>query len=724
MALSASTPMAADGVDRPHGGDVCQPAESCTKESVTVEPESAGAQTPTGADVGPATCSIAPAPSNCEATAGDDGSLSFQRNMWDRYEVLVQQCMEPSERLLESVAAVLRSRAELERKYGESLVSLPNQVQLGSGSSSVQSAVEAVMVNFRSRGEQSLELSEQIDTDVALTFEEVARQHKSISKKIHYDMQSLQKYCLTTRKAHSRASAKYGNRCAEAEMAAQESVQSIARPPAERAKLAQRAVELTRAARAAEQEYYSSIEQASKARALYEQHMPVVLSALQDMQEKRSTCLRDGLRKLAVYETSWLRNLQYDLEDTFKVAEQSDPKRDLENFIKSYQSEASEPSSLNTLQVGVLPFWQLGKGKVQQAPEKAKEAREAAERDAYVRQLIDTEFRPLAQALLSNEPATSSTEGLKEKVEMHKRRVDELSRRAALCHALRNELISREPPGTELDAARPAHLERSRFDMVAQLLTSALNACDSSNDSWNGRDLMVLAQLLCTDGESSKPLTLLSQVYNHPIWNKVSFWDDVLFVGLCEAHSAEAIWRRSLPPGSQFVSPSMTSFLQRFVGYMLSFGIRPEQARASVNSTLRKHHALFGGTAASYAALLLQGEDAAKPVSPSGTAGGRAEAATDGGATEETKSDGNTPATSSRQGDGPCDANADINSSAAVSAPDDFEALALGLPSSSVVPDSELGSIPNDGSAHSGGDLDNEALKAVAAQRPLDDVFA
>lgn len=607
------------------------------------------------------------------------------------------------------------------------------------------------MVNFRNRGEQSLELAESISTDVAPPLQKLSRHQKGVFRRIQYDVQFLSKNCSDARKAHDKMAAKYGSVCLEAEEAAQSSLQGIGHLPTERAKMAGRAVELALAARAAEREYYASIEQVNKTRAEYEQHMPMVLASMQDMQEKLTEHLRDGLRKLAVYDMAWLRNLQYDLEATVKSAEESDPRKDLEDFIGRHQSGSQEPNpssaaqvalpfwqllappksggerdagrgpaQFSALQANVLPWWQMVKDRVQttvqtgEKPKADREAaeREAAERDATVRQLIDTEFRPMAQALVSEEPDVGCSQEVTDSAEAQIPRMEELPRRAAMCYAFRTEVVSREAPGTELDAAAHLQLPRANFDIIERMFTSALTACESQNDSWTGRDLLVLSQLFLTGGDP-KPVRLLSRLYNHPIWNKVSFWDDVLFVGLCEAHSSEAIWRRSLPPGSQFVSPSMTTFLQRYVGYMTEFGVKEDQVRISVEATLKKHSPLLGPSTGTYLKLLFEGHEA-KQVDPLISARGPppARGSSLGGA-GEAEATNCRPDSGSPQGD---DAAGDPAPRTTDPAPDDFEALGLGL----LEPDGGQNDF-----AQSGDDLGSDpALEAMTAQLPTDDVFA
>merc|ERR1712151_1327469 len=98
-------------------------------------------------------------------------------------------------------------------------------------------------------------------------------------------------------------------------------------------------------------------------------------------------------------------------------------------------------------------------------------------------------------------------------------------RRAALAHALRTELVQRDPRGESIENANPILVSPVIFDSFVFLIKSALDACDEQNDPWCGRDFMVLTQLFRMEGEGiEKPVTLLSKVYNHALWNKVTFW--------------------------------------------------------------------------------------------------------------------------------------------------------------------------------------------------------
>ncbi|CAE7256856.1 unnamed protein product [Symbiodinium natans] len=168
----------------------------------------------------------------------EDHILSFRRDLWDKFDYLWRERIEPSHGLLQKVADLLRSRAELERKYGESLLSFGGDIQVEPGNP-VHSAVDAMIVNFRNRGEQSITLADELEQDIIVCFDTVIKQHKEVSRKIHSDMQLVLRYAQERRKAHDKLARRYGSRCVEAEHLAQDCLQAISMKTADRMKLAQ-----------------------------------------------------------------------------------------------------------------------------------------------------------------------------------------------------------------------------------------------------------------------------------------------------------------------------------------------------------------------------------------------------------------------------------------------------------------------------------------------------
>eukprot|EP00929_Paragymnodinium_shiwhaense_P090172 TRINITY_DN50361_c0_g1_i1.p1 TRINITY_DN50361_c0_g1~~TRINITY_DN50361_c0_g1_i1.p1 ORF type:complete len:706 (-),score=166.56 TRINITY_DN50361_c0_g1_i1:119-2236(-) len=653
-----------------------------------------------------------------------EGVLTFKEHMWDRIDYLLSQRVERSQKLLEDMAVVLRARAQIERQYAQSLQNLPAQVQLQQTQSTIGSAAELALVNFGNRGTQSLELAEQIEQDIAQTFEEVAAQHKEVTKRVKSDVLLLVKYCSEARKQHSKLASRYGRCCADAEILAQDCMQASGLKSSERLALGKKVMTMTLQARAVEQEYYVSVEQANKAAAVWEEHVPIVLQTLQDMDENCTLCLKDGLRKLAVYETSWLRNLQYDLEASAKCAEDADPDADLQTFLRDCWEEQGQRAP----ETQGLPFCTIRQYYLCAKPKISKDTPERqlwSQDETYIQKLAMEEVQPLLKRLLAGPdgvkdeemvPSPSNSGGVvlptkEPDIIMHLRSgLDNILRRAALAQALRAEVWSQDPKQSqaEADSFQMCSVPVPALEALASVFVGALDACDEACDTWHGRTLMVLAQKFRSETEAGKPATLLMRIYSHKLWSKVTFWEEALVIGLCEAYAGEAQYRRSCPTGTLFKAPPMTKFLDNFVSYMLSFGIRLEQARGAVMSTIRKNSLLLGPMAKPYESLILQAHEHIAPAT-----GGPADAtgamdSNDRGLRGAGGDDGGQAAQQAKQ-------------------EEDFEAMALGLDSASQVstmaPDSSADEATPSASGGGLGHSD-EAFKAlVGIRRSLGSVF-
>eukprot|EP00435_Cladocopium_sp_Y103_P039209 s1779_g10.t1 len=221
---------------------------------------------------------------------------------------------------------------------------------------------------------------------------------------------------------------------------------------------------------------------------------------------RRGQCLRDCLRKLAVYETSWLRNMQYDLEGVAKAAEDCDAVRELQNFIETSNKEVSTGPAL-TRHVA-MPFHQLGKGR---DPRKmTPELQLHLQVQQQIRQLMD-EMSPFIASLLEG----SETE---EEVEKFCQKLSDSKLRAAFCQVARLAVLKDDPAGTEIDGSAGKNLSPGAFEALTCCFKVALDAADEHNDAWSGA-WAVLAQLYRTE-QDGKAVSLLSKVYNHALWNK------------------------------------------------------------------------------------------------------------------------------------------------------------------------------------------------------------
>lgn len=556
-----------------------------------------------------------------------DADLSFKEHMWDRFDLVWTQLSEPTRRLLDDLVACLRDRAQLERAYAKGLARNVLRLTPHLEGDHVSPEVECIMANMKNRAEQTMELADELEADVASTIDIMLKQHAEVSKRMVADGQRLSKNYGDAKRVHQSVASRYVQACVDAEITAKDCISGVLLRPADRTKIGTRAVTLARQATAAERDYRKAVQRLGAASELQNRQMGLALAALQEVEEKRTLCFRDAAMKIAVYETSFLRNVQYDIDGGVKGLEEIEVFAGLQAFVKANRSPAPP------LEVSAQGFWELEPPQIKDAsvpgaplrpggPSSGKWAHEGEK--ALSTQLSIT--RPIVQALLIDCKLVDSDalEELRRGLSGSGAEADASSTasegsaagggcslssvcRAAFCAAIREAISSRS--GQDLTCVAPEELlpmkleQLSVFDAVVSLFMAALDGCDREADAWNGRDLMVLTQKVQVWADE-KVVDTLVKVYTHPLWSRVTFWEDVLVMGLTEAYAHQAIGRRQQPTSTENTELVTTAFLQRFVGFMAAFGIRLEQAHGCVRRTLKKHAEVLGSTAEAFAELL------------------------------------------------------------------------------------------------------------------------
>jgi len=92
-----------------------------------------------------------------------------------------------------------------------------------------------------------------------------------------------------------------------------------------------------------------------------------------------------------------------------------------------------------------------------------------------------------------------------------------------------------------------------------------------------------------------------------------------LLIGLCEAHSLQALSRRAGDAAKDDCTQlPMTNFLWRFMRYMLAYGIAVEHVHSCVRRTLKRHAPVLGPMAEAYAKHLFGTIEQTQPASAQG----------------------------------------------------------------------------------------------------------
>jgi len=298
--------------------------------------------------------------------------------------------------------------------------------------------------------------------------------------------------------------------------------------------------------------------------------------------------------------------------------ESKDVMAEIQEFIREHQTQASPP-----LQTPMRAYWEIGGGTAQQSASSSTVNQNASEEvhHHFQRDVLPmvAQHEEVINTVLSSLFAKSGT-GAETSVPSDEfERLKQLlapsdlgstaSCRRALCNALRKQVQvntggpeAEELPLLDLTAVK---VSQENFDMMISLVKVALDGCDFEGDAWNGRDLMVISQKIQNQASEKGVVDVLLKVYSHPLWSRVSFWEDVLLVALSEAQALQVLRRRSQsPPGTEYLEVATTPFLEKYVSFMAALGIKTPQANACVQRTLRKHAPLLGPATDAYINLL------------------------------------------------------------------------------------------------------------------------
>ncbi|CAJ1372175.1 unnamed protein product [Effrenium voratum] len=249
-------------------------------------------------------------------------SLTFKEQMWDCFELLWAQRLGPSRKMLEGFISCMRERAQLERQYARGLLQSAAKLQQTTSEGAVPLPLEAVVTNLRHRAEQCAVLAEELEQDVADTVEQMLVQHAEVSHRLYSDGIRLMRHWHSASQCCEGVEERYLQACSAAEAEAVQCAALSALKPAEWKGWAESTIRSSRQAVAAEKELHKAFHKFNLSVELQEKQMTLVLDAAQDMEEKRAMCFKDAVMKIAVFDTSWLRNVQYDVDSCVQALEE------------------------------------------------------------------------------------------------------------------------------------------------------------------------------------------------------------------------------------------------------------------------------------------------------------------------------------------------------------------------------------------------------------------
>ena len=471
--------------------------------------------------------------------------MSFAVGLKQRFE-LVYKHSESGMRDAEQVVQFLRERALLEAAYASGLERLAGRLPSTQGS--LQKALGALNADCLNRAAQARTLEEALSNDLAEPLVQFLKAQRRSLKSIYEEGRRLQGDLAATNTRHTEASARHWQACHEAD----ETLKQL-EGQRDTAKARSKLPFLRREIEESLRLYRASITAYNQARDRYDEAIGQVLEAYQQAAEARLDALKDSFRKFIVYETSALRNTQYDLEVVAKTMEQLDPKADIQLFVDTHKQEEVLDTHYRFVeyQPTATDFQRFME---EQAPadsspgltgllaklsdrlfpdvqiDKAREVIDPIVTKVWVGQLLSSEDRATFAAVVR----------------------EKMGRRAwAVC------LGERRQQGQ-------CEIHPEGFVTAAEQMNIVLTECEREQDSNTARRCLVLAQTFYRE----EPRTFLeSLVGSHQLWQQVDFWE------LMIQDNIEEEIHKSANPDAEEVRNAAFCQLATYANYMQAFHV-------------------------------------------------------------------------------------------------------------------------------------------------------
>jgi len=267
----------------------------------------------------------------------------------------------------------------------------------------------------------------------------------------------------------------------------------------------------------------------------------VLCSYYEAVERARRATVKDTLRKYVIYETAWLRNLQYETEKMAVVMEGIDVDRDLATF-----SPHSQPPPLPTL---VYKSWGAEELKGSPAPEEnlsmLARLRRATGRifqfgtDAKAMQFIETQV---------DKACKGEEMKLDEEYSLHTLLRDKPGRYFWLTHCQQKV------------APRPVSLSHAALTRLSDQMKLLLHECEKAKEADIPLSLLAVAQNITSTTSAE---TLQSFLVSFPIWRQHWVWEQAAEKHNLGSHFALQSHMEGLGLDPAFIQSALGRYIRR-----------------------------------------------------------------------------------------------------------------------------------------------------------------
>eukprot|EP00357_Protocruzia_adherens_P016300 CAMPEP_0115042218 /NCGR_PEP_ID=MMETSP0216-20121206/46140_1 /TAXON_ID=223996 /ORGANISM="Protocruzia adherens, Strain Boccale" /LENGTH=747 /DNA_ID=CAMNT_0002424301 /DNA_START=393 /DNA_END=2632 /DNA_ORIENTATION=- len=274
--------------------------------------------------------------------------MSFATDLWDQFE-LVNKYSTDKRKEAEEYMNLLRERVAAEDSYAKALERIANHANCTSITGSLAVGINIMKLSCKNKATQARFIADSITDDPIEHLKELLKTQGAEAKKWTIEGRRLDKDVKAVQDRNEKAQTKYTQIC-KAHTTANEVYKYARNKPdvseERKQKYLNKYNTTYKEASEFEEICRDSVNQVNLMNKMYQESMKVILQGLQDHDMARMEAIKDSLKKLIIYETSALKNIQYDIEDTFSTMEGICPEVDIKQFIDEHVSGDQPPEEL------------------------------------------------------------------------------------------------------------------------------------------------------------------------------------------------------------------------------------------------------------------------------------------------------------------------------------------------------------------------------------------
>ncbi|EAR97924.2 Fes/CIP4-like domain protein (macronuclear) [Tetrahymena thermophila SB210] len=269
--------------------------------------------------------------------------MSFANDLWDKFEQ-VSRLSQENRKVFEDFIDLFQERAQAEESYSKTMEKLTirlQNLQIGK-TQGVQNIISSLKTNFMNRSEQAKALSEQIQVEILEKSRQIINEQNNTSKKLISDGRKFEKDLKTAQENLDKAKLKFLRAEREAQSCQiQDEILKLSQDISseKRQKQAQKTKQCLSEVKELDQQYKYYLLEFNNTLDLFYEQMNRIQNSLQDYECQRINQMKDSVMKNLVFETSYIKNIEYDIDNISEKLGQVEAQKDVQEIISRNQSK-------------------------------------------------------------------------------------------------------------------------------------------------------------------------------------------------------------------------------------------------------------------------------------------------------------------------------------------------------------------------------------------------